>query len=173
MTFVFDGHGSPGGLFLTEGDIENITSISDIPGELYISVDEMVNSLVARYNRFPELENAELLNRDIFILASCYSVSYFRDVYSRLESLGYSSLPILISPTEYSAVAFSDFSDYGSDFFNTTLGLGIHSGVSTFGDVFNAIDSQRGIKPSLYVPTSNELRQIVEVESIDDGSSSV
>lgn len=170
FTFLFDGHGSPDGIYFSDGQIAGVTDergdqkkITETAATIKITVEELVNALRDRARNFPQLGKLPPDKKDIFIFGSCYSHTFMRSLYAALQNDNMPA-PITISTSEYGQYGFSkQESSFGSDFLENTLGL--WSGKSTLGNVMDWNMKQDKSSPAIYIPRSKQrIMQLTAVE---------
>ncbi len=98
--------------------------ISALSKNKKLRVEEIWESIVKRYENFPELKKAKLEERDIFLFNECYDHNFIRDLYTyiRQKTKNKYSLPIVISTSEYGQEMTYHYTlEYGSIFFEKIL----------------------------------------------------
>ena len=105
MTFFFNGHGAPDGLYMNNGQVVGNRPVgSDLDR---ISSKELAGAISKRKEKF----SSGALSRDIYIYSSCMSHNFIRNVYAEIKSLG-GVAPISIGESEYGQYGFSDEQKY-------------------------------------------------------------
>lgn len=153
FTFVFDGHGGPNALYLSEGKIKN-KKPQETQNTIKITYQEFAKALKKRRKKYPNESNP------IFIFSSCYSHTFLRKVYAAVGRR--KSNMVSLGVSEYNQYGFSDYSSkYGCKFMENILDL--ESGYfTTIGTIIKNEYSGHS-NPSLYVPIiKGGIMQIVE-----------
>lgn len=100
MTFFFNGHGAPNGLYMNNGQVVGDKPVgSDID---LISDKELAGAISKRKEKF----SRDALSQDIYIYSSCMSHNFIRNVYAEIKSLG-GVAPISIGESEYGQYGYS------------------------------------------------------------------
>lgn len=156
FTFVFDGHGGPDALYLSNGTISG-GKIKEGANTIKITVAELRDMYVKRREKYPQTASQEPEKKDILIFSSCFNHSFLRALYEILPR--HITKPVAIGASEYGQLAYGVFySKFGSSFFEDTLNL--KSGKSTtFQDVFEGEFKQKLSNPSCYIPDENNIPQ--------------
>ncbi len=162
MTFLFDGHGGPDALYLSDGQVEGLQpasaqNIIETERTIKITVGELSAAITKRSKKIGKREVA----KDILIFAACYNHTFLRSMYDHLEASG-AGKPIALGESEFGQVGYSSKeSPYGSSFFDQL----IHEGkATTLGDVWNS-PYNSDLNPSLYIPSDNIPQQVAKNES--------
>ena len=152
LTFIFDGHGGPDGLYFSAGLPDAGGGVPQTQEWRRISPQELADALVARYVASLELHNENPGNGVILVLDDCYSSTYLRKLYSILTEHNVPK-PIVIGASEYGQLGYSDFhSPYGSSFMGNTILQKDTGGDATIGGVVDHDETQKDSNPSLYIP---------------------
>ena len=167
MTFVFDGHGGPDGLYMSGGDIMEIMGMStekqqDAYDNLKISSEELAQAFREREAKFGK----ESVQKDIIVIEACYNHTFLRSFYEKLADTN-NAKPIVLGASEYGQVGYSKKdSQYGSEFYDALFD---GEKISTLGDVF-IMGKLKQHNPSLYIPTENEMYgQIAQNDQPSEG----
>lgn len=156
-SFLFDGHGSEIGLYLSNGQANGSTYVA---GE-FISVDEMAQSLSRRWFSQKRTDpKATNLNISI-MLGSCTSQNFIRSLAAKLEALGVPQPQIMVSSSEYGQFGFTNVTNkYNSRFWtwviqNETVG----SMISNKGDVKDAT-------PAIFTPRPERPTKLMQLGGV-------
>jgi len=142
LTFMFDGHGTSDTMGFSENG--------------FISIPHLVEAMEARY----EIQGSEV-SHDIYIFDGCQHSNFIRNLAVNLSARGI-PLPIMMAQSEQSLLGVGDYSDYGTDFIATTLGLAGDS-PSTIGSFLDNESATLHNNPVLFIPSSdNTLLQIAK-----------
>lgn len=81
MTFLFDGHGGPAALYLSDGQVDGLEpageqGIIETEKTIKITVDELSAALTKRSQRIGKEEVA----KDILIFSACYNHTFLRSL---------------------------------------------------------------------------------------------
>lgn len=161
MTFLFDGHGGPDALYLSDGQVEGLqpASAQDIletEKTIKITVDELSAALTKRSQKIGK----EKVSKDILIFSACYNHTFLRSMYDKLEASG-AGKPIVFGESEFGQVGYSSKeSPYGSSFFDQLIQPGKPT---TLGDIWN-LPYNTEMNPSLYIPSNNTPQQVAANE---------
>lgn len=151
LTFVFDGHGAPEGMFLSNGQ-----PLPDgtFKNGVYISYQDMVDVFAYRAQHF----GPEAIRSDIVIVSACLNQNFQRTMHLQLRSRNLPT-PIVITPSEFNRYAYSNYAnEMGTDFFDKILN--IESENSTFGDVFKNDRNVPAFNPSTFIDVDGALLQV-------------
>ncbi|TSC58347.1 MAG: Uncharacterized protein Greene041619_571 [Candidatus Peregrinibacteria bacterium Greene0416_19] len=159
-TFVFDGHGSPKALYLSDGEPQD-KGFHEKKHTSKITVAELADAFVERAKNFHTLETDDVKTKDILILGTCYNSNFIRSFY---ESLGNDPKPVALGMSEYGQEGYSELSSpFGSQFYSKVLDLG--SGTkTTIGTVYEN-ELKGDSNPSLYIP--DELNRTMQISKED------
>ncbi len=98
FTFVFDGHGGPDAIYLSDGTLgENLTP-EEINSTIKITSNEFANALKQRTENFPANPNRE---NDLFVLQNCYNSNFVRAVTNEISNTN----SIFIGASEYNQLS--------------------------------------------------------------------
>lgn len=164
MTFYFNGHGGPHGLYINNGQV-----VGSLPQGVpidYISDKEVAHALAQRRKNFPGRE-AEL-QRDILLDGGCFNHSFIRNVYKELASTD-GVLPIAIGESEYGQYGFTSKENE-----NEILAIGKTG--TTLGDLRKREKIYRNSNYTVFVPNqASQPQQVTEKDkkSQDMGRRSV
>ncbi|MCF7831709.1 MAG: hypothetical protein K9M36_02395 [Candidatus Pacebacteria bacterium] len=154
-TIVFDGHGGPDALYLSNGEIGADGFPEPVTEDMYISFSELANALAVRDQLMPSGE------RPIFISSACFNQDFIRMLYEELEAMDIKVLPIMIGSSEYGQFGFSHPNSKFNNSFLEAL-LDHPQGFSTtIKDVIDVEQSMRwrteiGSNPSIFVPIKRQ-----------------
>ncbi len=167
MTFLFDGHGGPDALYLSDGQVEGLQPASaqdliETEKTIKITVDELSAILTKRSQKIGK----EKVSKDILIFSACYNHTFLRSMYDKLEASG-AGKPIAFGESEFGQVGYSNKeSPYGSTLFDQLIQTGKPT---TLGDIWN-LQYNTEMNPSLYIPSNNTPQQVAENESHEQES---
>lgn len=170
FTFVFDGHGSENGIYLSHGQIGAVAGSPEREDCIKITVEELAAAYKKRYVKYPGLKTPLLpsvAQRDILIFASCFNHTFARRFYDLLPADA--AKPVIIGTSEYGQYGHSDYgSIYGSCFFERTLALDRSLGnTTTFQEVFWG-DRNQGIdNPYVYIPDEMNGADFMQISKRD------
>ena len=185
LTFLFDGHGGPNGIYLSQGELVEVNGKPTIRANgaaEKITAEELANAFEKRAKRHPELWNRAAESSDVMAFSACFSEDFARELTKKLS--GRAPVPILASCTEYGQFGFSEMSSpYGNQFFESGIGLkreNRSSDSSTVGDLIrngNNLNSN----PAIFVPVSSDTpvklrgkeQKIMQIGQIVRGSESI
>lgn len=115
FTFIFDGHGSPGGMFLSDGQVGDNSSFVISKGTAFISPEELASAILKRNEDKNNIDS----DKNVIIVNSCFGANFIRKVSELIEP---NSNTILIGASEYNQFSYyNPGSEYGSDFLYSTL----------------------------------------------------
>ncbi len=119
LTIIFEAHGSPGSVSLTEGIPQKDGSINMPFGDASVNSSELAKSLTNRFDN-------GYSDRVIIMMGSCYNQDYIRNLCEELISLNETRdkkvpIPICLGDTEYRQYSFSDDVEYGSLYLKALL----------------------------------------------------
>lgn len=166
LTFIFDGHGGPDAIYLSDGQVKemlesesenkNANTIIESNLTVKISYKELADAISKR----PRNESGQ---KDIFIFSGCYNYEFMRNLYAELKRQG-SDLPITLGESEYGQYAYSDErSNTGAKFFDKVLK--VDSKESLIKDVWEN-NAETDSNPSLFIPSEKDKPlQISQAES--------
>jgi len=160
FTFVFDGHGSPEGLFLSDAPEGKEGEWSDV---MKITVEELFEA----YQDRPKSSNPH--EKDIFILASCFNATFIRHFYELCDAKRVSK-PIFAGESEYGQVGYSENeSKYGEDFFQSMFDPQNPTSHAKLGNLIDNDAWNKNSNPSIYIPDeNNKTMQLSENERQQD-----
>lgn len=167
FTFVFEGHGSPEAIYLSDGEVIDEKRVRETPDTIRITVAELATALRLRSEWFPAVgDPADPRRRDILVLESCFNADFLRALHTRL---GDAPKPIVLGASEYGQYSYDQKSDtLGSHFFSGVLQMGKKNHISTFGDVFEH-EFEGPTNPSIYGPDEkNTTQQVTEIDREKD-----
>lgn len=162
MTFVFDGHGGPDAIYLSDGVVDSNGQIAS-ENATRITVQELFAAYKVRQERYP-LEQLSPETVDIFLNLGCYSANFIREFYRLCENNDCPK-PIFGGQAEFGQVAYSEYSSiYGDNFFDLIFA----DGTATIGDFFMNDSLNSGSNLSLYLPDINQ--NTMQLSENDSGS---
>lgn len=153
FTFVFQGHGGPDALYLSDGQTVKVAGykIFETRNTVKITVRELFEAYKIRQGRFSDKTNTPE-TRDIFIHPNCYSSNFIRNFYIMCDETDIQK-PIFTGESEYGQYGFSEYSSkYGDRFFD-----GIFNGSdiqrATLGNIIDNDSRNQNSNPSLSIST--------------------
>jgi hypothetical protein len=153
FTFIFDGHGGPSALYFSDGEIPGVTdktTVVETENTTKITVSELFDAYKKR-NLDPE-------NRDIFILPDCFSSNFIRSFLQKCSAENIQK-PIFIAESEYGQYAWSDNSEYGSQFYRNMWKNDYTP--ATIGNIMDSDHNNSNSNPVIYIPDEkNKTKQI-------------
>ncbi len=173
MTFIFDGHGSEEGIYLSDGLLDGTGRPNESSQCIKFSPDEISELMKVRSEKFSSQLRSQA---DILVFASCYSANFIRKIDGSLEGF---NKPICVGISEYGQVGFSNVDNiYGMGFYSDVMGLGndkqspgptlkylMDNQYKDDIDIDNKIYPNR-TNPSMFVPDENGvLRQISAISA--------
>ncbi len=168
FTFVFEGHGGPDALYLSDGQaVVDKNKIVETGKTIKITVEDLFQAYNQRQKKFGA-EQSSPEKRDIFVNGSCYSANFIRKFYLLCDKEDVIK-PIFTGESEYGQYGYSEYrSKYGDTFydnlFNTTPR-------ATLGDIIENDPRNDNSNPSLYIPdTSNQTMQLSKQQRITSTS---
>ncbi|MBT5016622.1 hypothetical protein HN748_06510 [Candidatus Peregrinibacteria bacterium] len=162
MTFIFQGHGSPNGLYFSDGTIEDGEIQNSNYSDTCISPTELANALIQRCRSFGK----EAVAQDILIFDCCYNHDFLRNVYDQLAAYNY-QMPIAIGESEYGQMGYSfRESETNSLLFDQVMHMD-EERRAVLGDLWKP-SKYRATNPSLYAPTAEGYKQLAKNEFGDD-----
>lgn len=118
FTFYFDGHGSPDGLFLSQGVPNDRGEVQATDPDTFISPQELADAFKARHEAFGE---ALARQPDVLVMSCCFSSNFMRSFH---QALGNVPKPIIIGESEYNQFGYyNPENPLGSEFATEVLGL--------------------------------------------------
>jgi len=163
FTIIFDGHGAPDAVFLSNGQIKAGNPV-ETENTIKLTSLEISEALKKRYLKLmnnPANLRIELEKPPIFIFASCNSSTLLRNIYKRIKTIR--TKIISLGMAEYNQYGFSELSSkYGSWFFEKVLNLGEFGKTTTLGTVME--NEHKDVStPSLYIRSeSGGIKQVAE-----------
>ncbi len=129
FTFVFEGHGSPDRICLSDGEIDSDGNILISDESVVISSEEFAEALKTRHLNFgPVIDGAY----DIIVFQNCYSANFVRHIGEQLHGV---RTPVFLGAAEFDQVSiFSYPSEIGAAFLGEVVSSSA-GGDSTIGDV--------------------------------------
>lgn len=119
LTIIISAHGSPDGIFLTDGVPDENGKISRTGKEEYVSPNEFVAALELRYdNNFKDTP--------ILIFESCYNQNYIRNLYRLIDEINSTKnkmipYPIMCGTAEFGQVGYGSPDSKYQDFFSQAI----------------------------------------------------
>lgn len=157
LTFLFDGHGSPDALYLSDGEVPGLQAtepkeVLETQNTVKITVDEFSASLVKRSKKFGK----EKISKDILIFSACYNQTFLRSMYERLDGAG-AGKPIALGESEFGQVSWSGQEGvYGSILMDRLIDP---TKPTTLGDIWKLPYIYEN-NPSLFIPSKNTVQQV-------------
>jgi len=168
MTFIFNWHGWPNEIYLSDWKYiwSKNASIKEKENTIKITVDEIAQALIKRtQNKNLDHNKNNIKNKDILIFESCYNHTFIRNLYNKLNKynqkakkkwLPIVNLPITIWESEYNQLWYSNFrSKYWSDFNEKVLNLKNKNTITTIWTVLKNQDKLEDSNPSVYIPNNH------------------
>ncbi|MBT4119855.1 MAG: hypothetical protein HOG89_02040 [Candidatus Peribacter sp.] len=187
FTFVFDGHGGPDAIYLSDGSIDGFSpgvgasdsEVQEFKDTISISAQEIGEAFAARDATFGKEIASSPEKRDVLILSCCFNANFIRNMY---RHMGSAPKPVAIGQSEYNQYSlYFKPNKYGSPFLANTVGAAKEDGPATLGTVFDKeftnmeeITDEKGevfegnTNPSVYVPDENNV--IMQITKTDDDS---
>lgn len=162
FTFVFQGHGGPDALYLSDGKTNQEAQnqgdkIIETENTVKITVHELFEAYKIRKKKFQSNKS-----QDIFIDAGCYNSNFIRNFYILCEKEGIQK-PIFIGESEYGQYGYSEYiSRYGDSFFDGMFDNNDEQR-ATIGNIMDNDDTNPNSNPSIYIPSdTNQTIQLSE-----------
>ncbi len=157
FTYMFTGHGNLNVLSLSSSQKINFT------------VEELADCIVARYDKFPGLRQANPEMQDIFIFLSCYSHNFLRNLYKQIKfKVKHKNfkLPVMFSSSEFGQKSTSSlFDQFGSNILKYVMNL--PSGRrATLGTIMDR-EYLNSSNPSLFIPTQEKRMMQISSKDVD------
>ena len=166
FTFVFEGHGSPEAIYLSDGEVIDEKNVRETPDTIRITVTELAAALRLRSEKY-RLEVGDPVDprrRDILVLGSCFNADFLRSLHVRL---GDAQKPIVLGESEFGQYGYDQKENtFGSHFFSDVLQLkkSKDGHISKFSDVFEH-ELEGATNPSIYVPDErNTTQQVTQID---------
>ncbi len=118
FTFIFEGHGGPEFLYLSNGNIgENNTPV-EFENTIKISVQEFANAINQRSENFG-IQDKD--NRTVIILQNCYSSNIIGKLSTAISP---EHMPIILGSSEFNQFSlFNHAYEYGSSYLSKIIGI--------------------------------------------------
>ncbi len=157
FTFLFQGHGDPNALYLSDGGLEG-DNIKETNKTIKITTREFFQTYKTRQEKYKNETNTPQ-TRDIFINEGCFSANFIRSFYLMCEKKGIQK-PIFGGESEYGQYAKSEYNSiYGNNFFDQIFDNKTKK--ATIGNIIENDSLNKNSNPSLYIPDNqNRTMQI-------------
>ena len=163
LTVFITAHGSPDGIFLTEGVPNKEGKVIETGKEEYVSPSELSMALEQRYDK-------GLKDTPIFIFESCYNQNYIRNLYAMIDDINSIKnkkipYPIMCGSTEFGQFGYSNFnSNYRDKFIEAILEGKNDTKIKDLIEI-EAGAAKRGIltNVSLFVPVPETIKEKKDV----------
>jgi hypothetical protein len=180
FTFIFEGHGGPNYLYLSDGHIGKNKIPEEHEDTIKISSEEIVAAFQKRHENFGSLQKE---NKDVLIFQDCYNSNFIRRLSSSLVK---ENMPVIFGSSEFNQLSlFSLGSEYGALFLSEVMGIrnGLKTNVGEIikrqldDQVIEVKDVEKVEKynintnPGIYVPDKEgNLIQVSQIKSKDSSS---
>lgn len=151
FTFVFQGHGGPDALYLSDGQTTGIATFFETQKTLKITIRELFEAYKIRQGKFGDGTGTPEM-RDIFIHPNCYSSNFIREFYAMCDEADVQK-PIFTGESEYGQYGFSEYSSKYGDRFLDTIFNESDTQRATLGNIIDNDSRNPNSNPSLFIPT--------------------
>jgi hypothetical protein len=102
FTFVFDGHGGPDSLYLSDGRLGRDMSPTEAKTTIQITADELAGVMRARGEKYGFTADTAAEQRDVLIFQNCYNHNFVRRMNQQLDGM---PVPISVGASEYNQLS--------------------------------------------------------------------
>lgn len=118
FTFIFEGHGGPDDLYLSDGYIGNNKMPVEHEDTIKLSSEEIAKAFQKRHENFGAQEKE---NKDILIFQDCYNSNFIGRLSALLPK---ENMPVIFGSSEFNQYSLFNLGDeYGSPFLSDVMGI--------------------------------------------------